>query len=229
MSSEHSQLDFAMIMASAVHDMKNSLSMVLHSLEQLGGELGESESLARRVGLLQYEAARVNNDLVQLLGLYKLQSQQLPLRVDEHFVHDFLDEQMARYELLFSNRGISCELICEADLIGYFDEELVAGIVNNILANAIRYTRTKIQVEARQIDDYLILSINDDGTGFPARMLNAMEQPDRGINFDTGSTNLGLYFARQIAALHQQDDRRGSIELTNGGPLGGGLFRLLLP
>ncbi len=229
MSNERSQLDFAMVMASAVHDMKNSLGMVLHSLEQLGGELGESQSLTQRVGLLQYEAARVNNDLVQLLGLYKLQNQLLPLRVDEQFVHDFLDEQIARYELLFSNRGITCELHCEADLVGYFDDELIAGIINNILANAVRYTQSTIQVEANQIDDYLVLSINDDGAGFPAWMLDAMEQPDPGINFDTGSTNLGLYFARQIAALHQQNDRRGSIELSNGGTLGGGLFRLLLP
>src|SRR5690606_19162987 len=139
------------------------------------------QSLSQRVGLLQYEAARVNNDLVQLLGLYKLQNRQLPLRVDEQFVHDFLDEQIARYVLLFSNRGISCELNCAADLIGYFDDELVAGIVNNILANAIRYTRSKIQVEAHQVDGYLVISVNDDGTGFPARMLDAMEQPDRGI------------------------------------------------
>ena len=33
----------------------------------------------------------------------------------------------------------------------------------------------------------------------------------------------------RIAELHERDGRRGRIELGNGGPLGGGEFRIYLP
>lgn len=229
MSSPNSDLNFAMVMASVVHDMKNSLSLVLHSLEELSTELQQNNALARKVDLLQYEASRVNNDLVQLLVLYKLQNRQLPLQIDEHFVHDFLDEQIARYEPLFINRGIECELVCDESLVGYFDHELIAGVINNILANAIRYTHDRIRLEARQGDGYLEISINDNGCGYPPAMLEMPDHFERGISFETGSTNLGLYFAAQIACLHQQNERQGRIRLSNGGALPGGLFQLFLP
>jgi len=50
-----------------------------------------------------------------------------------------------------------------------------------------------------------------------------------GLNQSSGSTGLGLYFAARIAELHERDGRRGRIELGNGGPLGGGEFRIYLP
>jgi len=226
---ESPKLDFAMVMASAVHDMKNSLSMVLHSLEQLSAELKQDEHLSHQVGILQYEASRVTNDLVQLLGIYRLQRQQLPIRIDEYFVHDFLDEQIARYQPLFEGRNVTCELICDDSLVGYFDHELLAGIISNVIANTIRYTKDQIRIEAEQANDYLKISISDNGPGFPQRMLQMPEQLNLGINFETGSTHLGLYFAGEIAKLHQQSNRRGYIELSNGGALGGGVFSLYLP
>lgn len=226
---ESPKLDFAMVMASAVHDMKNSLSMVLHSLDQLSAELKQDEQLSRQVGMLQYEASRVTNDLVQLLGIYRLQRQQLPMRIDEYHVRDFLDEQIARYRPLFESRNIACELICDEDLVGYFDHELLAGIISNVIANTIRYTKDRIRVEAEQLEQYLQIRISDNGPGFPERMLKMPEKFSQGINFETGSTNLGLYFASEIAKLHQQADQQGYIELENGGALGGGVFSLNLP
>ncbi len=226
---ESPHLDFAMVMASAVHDMKNSLSMVLHSLEQLSAELKQDEHLSQQVGMLQYEASRVTNDLVQLLGIYRLQRQQLPIRIDEYFVRDFLEEQIARYQPLFEGRGVTCELVCDDGLVGYFDHELLAGIICNVIANTIRYTKDQIRIEAEQTDHYLKISICDNGPGFPQRMLQMPEQLNLGINFETGSTHLGLYFAGEIAKLHQQGGHRGYIELSNGGVLGGGVFCLYLP
>ena len=73
------------------------------------------------------------------------------------------------------------------------------------------------------------MSINDDGEGYPAQMIERQEQYVQGINPASGSTGLGLYFAARIAQLHQRNGVPGRTEISNGGPLGGGLFRLYLP
>lgn len=223
------QPDFAMVMASAVHDMKNSLSMLLHSLEEIREELPAEFSQSGKVATLQYEAERVNNDLIQLLGIYRLQNRNLSLHDDEHYVSDFLDEQVARYELLLKARNITLEVDCPADLIGYFDRDLIAGILNNTLTNASRYTEDRIQLTAYESDFGLVIEVADNGRGYPPAMLEAPGDILKGIDFSTGSTSLGLYFAAHVAAQHQQRGKKGYIELINNSRLGGGAFRIYLP
>ncbi|MOA53720.1 hypothetical protein D3C78_1772210 [compost metagenome] len=74
-----------------------------------------------------------------------------------------------------------------------------------------------------------MLSINDDGPGFSQHMLERQQDYAQGIDAQSGSTGLGLYFAARIAALHERDGVKGRIEIANGGALGGGVFNLYLP
>lgn len=221
------EIDFSMVIASAVHDMKNSLGMLLSSLDELRDELPQSRN-SQRFNTLQYEAQRVHGDLIQLLGLYRLQQDTLSAHIDEHFVPEFLEGQLAQHQVLAEARGITLS-VDASPVIGFFDAELLAGVINNILNNAIRYTRTAIRITAREQDGYLVLSVEDDGAGYPAHMLAAPEETRRGIDFHTGSTSLGIYFAARIARMHQDHDRTGEIKLCNGGQLGGGVFEIWLP
>ncbi len=221
--------DFALIMASTVHDMKNSLSMLLNSLETICDEMPDEWKESNKVATVQYEAERVNNDLIQLLGLYRLEHDRLSIHVDEQFVKDFLDEQDARYEALLNARNIDLEVQCDENLIGYFDRDIVAGILNNALTNAARYTKNKVKLSAYNEDEYLVIELSDNGTGYPPTMCEKPGEILKGIDFESGSTSLGLYFAMHVAELHKQGDRNGHIKLDNGGDLGGGIFKIYLP
>ena len=48
-------------------------------------------------------------------------------------------------------------------------------------------------------------------------------------NLINNRTGLGLYFANLIANAHETNNLRGSIELNNGGLLGGSIFTLKIP
>lgn len=221
------EFDFSTVIASAVHDMKNSLGMLLNSLDELRDEVPQAQH-SSRFNTLQYEAQRVHGDLIQLLGLYRMQQHSLSAHIEEHFVPDFLDEQLAQHAVLMAARGIELELEAEA-ISGYFDRDLVAGVLGNILNNAIRYTRSTIRIGACERDGYLVLSVEDDGEGYPEHMRQAPEESRKGIDFASGSTNLGIYFAARIARLHKEGDRQGEIRLNNEGALGGGVFEIWLP
>lgn len=224
-----SDLDFSTVIASAVHDMKNSLGMLLHSVEEVSDAIPEETRTSSAFTTLQYEAQRLHGDLIQLLGIYKMEQQTLSARVDEHFVPDFLDEQYARHKPLLEGLGI--EMAVDAEPVtGYFDDNLVAGVLTNIINNAIRYTKNTLRLAAREEDGYLVIAVEDDGGGYPAHMINAPEQFSReGVDFSSGSTHLGLYFAHRIAGMHQEGERTGFIQLSNGGQTGGGVFELHLP
>ncbi|HET8850363.1 MAG TPA: HAMP domain-containing sensor histidine kinase [Marinobacter sp.] len=225
--SEHN-IDFSMVLASAVHDMKNSLGMLLNSLDELRTEHETSLAASDKFNMLQYEAERMHNDLVQLLGIYRLGENNLSAHMEEHYVSDFLAEHLARHVPLLEGLKIDYEVNAD-DINGFFDEDLLTGVLNNTINNAIRYTKSRIRLTARQESDYLVIGVEDDGRGYPESMQHSGTPDFRSLDFNSGSTSLGLFFASSVAKLHTEGERTGSIQLRNGGALGGGVFEIWLP
>lgn len=221
--------DLVMILASCIHDMKNSLALILNSVDQLGESHERDEEHSKHLTCLRYEASRLNNDLMNLLGTYRLKEQALPLFIDEHEVWETLHQQYLKNEALLNKYNIDFELDCDPDEIWYYDQELVGGVINNILVNGARYTKDKMKISAHVIHGKLVISIADNGQGYPQAMLLNPDSTEKPINFNSGSTGLGIYFAGQVARLHKKAQDTGSIHLQNGGELGGGIFTLTLP
>lgn len=227
---EPKQPDFSMIIASAVHDMKNSLSMLLHSVDQMCDALPDDWKQKNNTTTVKYEAERVNSYLIQLLGLYRLQNKKLSLHIDEYFLSDLLEEQVAHYEPMLNDKNIELTVSADESFVWYFDREIVLGVLNNALNNASRYTKSQIEIVAKEENNFLVIEIHDDGKGYPQDLLDsAPGEILNNINFQTGSTSLGIYFAEMVTRLHTQGDRKGSIKLSNGGRLGGGVFSIYLP
>ena len=230
MSTAPEGLEFSTVIASTVHDMKNSLALLTQTHSQWLTQLPEALLHNREHGIIEYEFARLNGMLVQLLGLYKLGVNQLPLRPAHHELEDFIEAQLARHHEVLQSRHI--EARCEVEefgLLGFFDQDLIGSVVANIITNSIRYAQQHLLVRAWEEAGVLVLSICDDGAGYPEEMLVKQSDYALGINHSTGSTGLGLYYAGRIAALHERQGVRGHIEISNGGPLGGGEFRIYLP
>jgi signal transduction histidine kinase len=73
MGHEQMPIDFSFVLASSVHDMKNSLGMLLHTLSaMMENSPPKDAEQARFFSTLEYEAARINGELVQLLSLYRM-------------------------------------------------------------------------------------------------------------------------------------------------------------
>ena len=225
---QHQNIDFSMVLASAVHDMKNSLGMLLNSLDDLRREQTDLLGESPKFNTLQYEAERMHNDLVQLLGIYRLGENNLSAHIDEHYLPEFLSEHMARHTTLLEGLGVELELEAD-DINGFFDADLLTGVLNNTLNNALRYTRTKIRLSANERNGYIVIAVEDDGDGYPDSMQHAGTPDFKTLDFKSGSTSLGLFFASSVASLHTEGKRTGSIRLHNGGHLGGGIFEIWLP
>lgn len=223
--------DFSLVLASSVHDMKNSLGMLLNSLEEIIRETPpSSDRQAQQFAILQYEASRINTELIQLLSIYRMQNNRLPLLIDDHYVVEMLEDQVARNDMLFNTRKLEADIDCGEDLLWYYDHELIGSVIHNVLVNAARYSQARILIRAAIVDDQLEITVADDGSGYPEFMLGEdAADESASVDFEQGSTHLGLYFARMIAAMHTRNDCRGHVALSNDSELGGGQFKLTLP
>lgn len=227
MSDPHkeSRIDFSTLVASSVHDLKNSISLMLLTVEDLLSTNTERDSdQQNKLTKLGSEASRINHDLVQLLTLYKLDNKN-KIQIDEVFVADLLAESCARNELQFAYNKIQLSLDCDADLCWYLDAELMSGVINNILVNALVHAKSHVWISASHTDEYLSIVIEDDGEGL-AEDLSASEPSTKPHVFSTG---LGLAIGRQILAMHQKADRQGQLRLSNAAAGRGARIQLLIP
>jgi len=220
---------FKAFLASSIHDMKNSLGLIISSLDLIMDDT-ENPPDKGQVSMLQYESRRINNNLVQLLGLYKSESQLLSPHIDEQYVREFLDDPVAHEHNIINSRGINISIDCDDDQVGYFDSDLISSVLGNALHNAIRYTKDSIKVAAHQADDkYLLIQVIDNGPGFSQTLLSDRFEADTIIDDTVGGTGLGLHFCSTVASLHDNHGKQGYITLSNNLPNGGAVFSLYLP
>lgn len=230
MNQDTGVIDFSFVLASSVHDMKNSLGMLLNTLAEVMVKYPPQDAAhAKSYAVLEYEAARINSELIQLLSLYRLDHDNVRAYIEECLVVDVLNEQIARNQGLLQTRSIELELDCDEALSGYFDSDLVGGVVNNILVNCARYSKHKLRLAAAQTPEGLCIAIEDDGPGYPEHMLDAATFSQARANFSDGRPHLGLMFANKVALMHKNKSQQGFIRLHNKSSLGGGCFKLFLP
>ena len=230
MPRDDNAIDFSTVLGSAVHDMKNSLCLLMQSIESLGHSLVETDPLSREhLASAHYEAARLNTGLVQLLSLYRAGSDNLPLNIDEYDIENVIEDLLATNESYLNHKNMILEVSQSADLVWYLDADLIGILLNDVLINAMRYSQNKILLSVYTKEQQLIFKVEDDGPGYPQSMLEAHNINMQHCDISEGRTGLGLFFARLIAQAHTRGETKGNISLDNGGSLGGSVFTLTLP
>lgn len=225
-------ISFADLMASSIHDMKNSVNIQVHELESIAARVRDKVDATAFQSLVSViaQAHRVDANLIQLLSLYKFGKSIYPLDITEHSVSEVIAEALLQKSLVMELKGISVEIDCEDDLFWYFDRDLVTGVLLNAMNNAYNYTQDKIRMAAAIEDGLLTLRVEDNGRGYPAHMFQGHGvAANKGVNFSSGSTGLGFYFSSQVTQLHQNQGQTGSLTIENGGAYGGGCFVVRLP
>ncbi len=226
------EISFADLIASSVHDMKNSVNVQVHALERIAQDARQRGDLAAFNQLVQViaQSHRLSVNLIQLLSLYKFGKSIYPLDIAEQSVATLIDEAVLQNRSVLDYQGIAVEVDCAPDCDWYFDHDLMTGVLFNALNNASHYTRNKIRIAAQVMDAALELRVEDNGPGYPAHMLQGDALlASKPVDFFTGSTGLGFYFSAQVARMHENSGRRGSFHIENGGMLGGGCFVMTLP
>lgn len=230
-----SSKELFMFLASTAHDMKNSISVLSGTLETiLAGASPETESAYPQMAHMLYQTKRLNDNLIQLLALYKqVGKPEYPFDIQPVEMGDVIEQVVAAERVLLKSKGIALSTDFDPHLIWHFDEDLIIGVVGHAINNAINYTKDEIRIVIAKVDDELEIRVEDNGRGYPGAMLeagvSAMHGASQGVNFLTNSTGLGLYFSSEVAKMHKHRNRSGSLRLENGGTFGGGCFVLRLP
>jgi len=225
--------ELSLFLASTAHDMKNSITVLSGTLERLLDDASpQTEKAYPQMAQMLYQTRRLNDNLMQLLALYKqVGKPAYPFDMQPLEAGQLVEQVVAVGRVLLASRGIELELDVDDELVAHVDEDLIVGVVSHALNNAVHYTRDRILLAVRASSAGIEIRLEDNGAGFPPALLalGAAGASNAGVDFLNNSAGLGLYFASEVARMHRHREQCGAVRLENGGRLGGGCFVLTLP
>ena len=133
-------------------------------------------------------------------------------------------EGLARtLQRLHAERGVSIDVRVPPELTVRGQREDVDEMLGNLLDNACRWARSRVDVAATAQDAAIAIVVDDDGPGLDSRLYSQVLQ--RGVRADEAApgSGLGLAIVRELAELYG-----GTISLDRA-PLGGLRARVTLP
>ncbi|MBZ0091981.1 MAG: HAMP domain-containing histidine kinase [Sulfuricellaceae bacterium] len=215
------------VFGASIHEIKNLLGQVMMGMDQMGSELAALKDNAT-FHRTRFACHRLSEHLQQLLLLYKMESDAFSLALDAHSPPALIDEIAAEANSIAAGTPIAIGTSLAADLppFAFFDRGLIELALFNAIHNGLSHARSTIGIAARAEGGMLVLSVEDDGPGYPQETL---DRDWTSIAHDRHSSGLGLRFAIAIAQAHQTGTAHGRVELSNGGTLGGARFELWVP
>jgi len=206
-------MDLLTLLASAIHDAKNQLHAMTADLDVLAHS--SDPAVLPITARLRHRCNQLDQRLVALLGIYRLQDQPL-VSVTEGYVADLLHGVAEAWD--------DVQVVCDPDLLGYFDASLLRAVISDALDNARRYARSAILLSARPEGRGFVVSIEDDGKGFAAT-----QGADASGDAADEQAGLGIYFAQQVLGAHHNKGVAGRVERSVSATLGGAALLLHLP
>jgi two-component system, OmpR family, sensor histidine kinase KdpD len=124
---------------------------------------------------------------------------------DWHSLEDLVGQTLRQVESRLGARTLRVDI--PGDLPALFVEaRLIVQLLTNLIENSIKYTPpgTSILLAARASEDEVLISVEDDGPGFPGgdpeRLFDKFERGR--VEDSAGGVGLGLAICRAVARLH---------------------------
>ncbi len=196
------------------HELRSPLARL-----QIALGLARQSCTKKELDRIEREAERLNEIIGQLLSLTRLDGQ---FHTIKHEAIDLKELILALtadalFEADSQHRHVIFNPKISATIVG--DRELLSSALENIIRNAVHYTKENTQVDISlhkdtQVQDQVIVTIRDHGPGIPEDMLTRVFEPFVRVSDardrDSGGYGLGLAIANRAIQLH-----KGKISANN--------------
>jgi two-component system, OmpR family, sensor histidine kinase SenX3 len=209
---EETRRDFV---ANISHELKTpigAISLLAEAVEDAADDPAAVRKFASRMGI---ESARLTDLVSQIIELSRLQADNPLVHPEVVDIDEVLSDAVDRRRMDAERKGITLTVagIAGTRVLGSARQLGVA--VGNLVDNAMVYSDpgarvvVAAHVQARSDDDYVEITVSDNGIGIPAaeldRIFERFYRVDYARSRANGGTGLGLAIVKHIAAIHGGD------------------------
>lgn len=202
------------------HDLRNPVTVLKGIAQILKKGLSDgtlsSEKEHKYVTIIDEYTKRIEMYIEAMSSIQRLE--ELQCSPEKIGLKTFVKELEDSINLLVMNTDIKVEINLEDKPENlqknvWLDKAIIFNVSENLIMNAVRFAKNKIQVNLELDAEDFVLSVQDDGPGFSQMILHNGAEPF--LRGDEGKENgphfgMGLYICRLLCGKHN-----GSLKLQN--------------
>ena len=192
------------------HELKTPLVSIQGYAEAIKDGIMEEDDMQNALDIIIEESKSLSNVITSVLYLSSMDKVEKYDNKKDDWVN--IDERIERWRSLSENilADKNNELVdnIPVNLEIFMMQEKVDKLINNLLGNALRYAKTKVEIDFFVKNNKAHLLISDDGNGFDENDVDKIF--DRFYKGEGGKNGLGLAIVKAIV-----DNYKGQIKAYN--------------
>ncbi|MDO8803942.1 MAG: hybrid sensor histidine kinase/response regulator [Elusimicrobiota bacterium] len=217
-----------------IHDLRSPLAGIYGFLELIKESAKNtlSTDLLRYISEAMASAKQMARIVSDVLDTSKMEGGQMKLKLEECDLGSAVEESLSGLKSLYENREIRFKSPGRPAIV-LADREIVLRIIQNLLANALKFTQDggMIRLDIAPSAGGVHVSVRDNGPGiapeFRQKIFEKFAQVDLPAGRQKNSTGLGLTFCKLAVEAHggsigvDSEEGQGScfwFELPKNGP-----------
>ncbi len=195
--------------AAAAHSLGTPLSTITVIAKELRKEIKENSKFSEDVDTLIIEVKKCG-DILKKLSRREIVSDEYVKNVTMYnLLYEITEsfKEISKKDIILNKNNLTESIPTKRSA------EITYGL-RNFIGNAVKYSKSKVNVELKTYNDEIKIEISDDGPGFPADILNIIGEPyistkSKKLKFKAG-LGLGTFIGKTLL-----ERKKAKIEFTN--------------
>lgn len=191
----------------ASHELRTPLAVIKGTLEVLIRKPRTSEEYNEKINYCIKEVDRINNLVDQLLLLARFENQKQNIKNEEVFLDALILDTISLFSSQLKGKEIEITTNLQQDCVLKTDSYLLSIVFNNLISNAIKYSKEKgkIEIKLNQNHDQIICEIKDNGVGISKedldKIFNSFFRSNATNHPEIKGTGIGLSIVKRLCDL----------------------------
>ena len=192
------------------HELKTPIATVGVAIEALKSFNAIQDPLRTKeyLDISANELQRLSLLVDKVLKLSMFEKKEIELKYESLNLKDVIDEVTGSLRLQFEKYHARVNVITEGNLEMRGDKLHLQSVVFNLLDNALKYGKNEpsIQIELKEKEDNIIMSVTDNGIGIPAeykeKIFDKFFRVPHGDTHNAKGYGLGLSYVAHVIQKH---------------------------
>jgi signal transduction histidine kinase len=206
------KIDFFTSMA---HEIRTPLSLIIAPLEKLIQTNHWKSEVKEQLTIMDENSTRLLSLTNQLLDFRRMESDVYKIHPEKIEIVSLVHNLFSRFSSISYQKGIKFSISAKiSSLEAEADPEALTKILSNLLINAFKFTRTRVEIcinkpFIKEEHSFFSISIEDDGIGIPEEDIPHVFEKFYQVSSGTheynnlGGNGIGLALAKTLTEKHQ--------------------------
>ena len=170
-------------------------------------ELQKKQPANRLIKLMVDNLTKLRSLVDELLDIQKLEAQKMKPAIVRGDVSGYLRMLVESFSSLAESKKVDLTLVQhQKSFIGFYDEQMLLKIVNNLMSNALKFTpsegRVEVNVTINENPARLSFSVTNSGEAIEeVQLTRIFDRFYKGSNGDYEGTGIGLALVKELAVV----------------------------